>query len=76
MSVMTADPATVATACEIAAVNPPAEEILAGALFGEAAQTIRQLMPTDRWWAQRWFDKATPGEREAMRNLLLQDDGK
>ena len=24
----------------------------------------------DRWWAQRWIDKATPGELAAMRELL------
>ena len=40
----TAAPETVAEACEIATINPPAEAILAGALFGEAAQTIRSLM--------------------------------
>jgi hypothetical protein len=28
------------------------------------------LAPTDRWWAQRWIDKATPGELAAMRELL------
>jgi hypothetical protein len=26
--------------------------------------------PTDEWWAQRWIDKATPGELAAMRRLL------
>jgi hypothetical protein len=25
---------------------------------------------TDRWWAQRWLDKATPGELAAMREIL------
>lgn len=39
-----ASPETVAEACEICTLNPPAEAILAGALFGEAAQTIRSLM--------------------------------
>lgn len=29
------------------------------------------LMSTDTWWAQRWIDKATPGEIAAMRGLLL-----
>lgn len=24
----------------------------------------------DRWWAQRWVDKATPGELAAMREFL------
>ena len=24
----------------------------------------------ERWWAQRWIDKATPGEVAAMRELL------
>lgn len=28
------------------------------------------LAPTDRWWAQRWIEKATPGELAAMRELL------
>lgn len=27
-------------------------------------------VPTDRWWAQRWIEKATPGELAAMRELL------
>lgn len=25
---------------------------------------------TDAWWARRWWEKATPGEREAMRRLI------
>jgi hypothetical protein len=31
---------------------------------------VIELIPTDIWWAQRWIDKATPGEVAAMRELL------
>lgn len=30
-----------------------------------------ELVPTDIWWAQRWIEKATPGQVAAMRALLL-----
>ncbi|TPG48300.1 hypothetical protein [Sphingomonas glacialis] len=45
-----------------------AEETLA-AVTGSVIGT--ELVSTDTWWAQRWIDKATPGEIAAMRELLV-----
>lgn len=42
--------------------------------WAEAIKTlpsqVAPIVPTDKWWAQRWIDKATPGELAAMRELL------
>ncbi|MEG3177768.1 hypothetical protein U1872_16130 [Sphingomonas sp. RB3P16] len=44
------------------------EETLAA---GTASVIVTELVSTDTWWAQRWIDKATPGEVAAMRELLV-----
>lgn len=44
------------------------EETLAAA---PVSLIVTELVSTDTWWAQRWIDKATPGEVAAMRELLV-----
>jgi len=55
-----------------AATVPMASSELEAALALARSQltSVTELRPTDYWWAQRWIDKATPGELAAMRELL------
>lgn len=67
----TAAPETVASACEIATLAPPAEDILAGALFGEAATTINRLLANPSEGAFRMGARAMRDAIEARGKDLV-----
>jgi hypothetical protein len=67
----TAAPETVASACEIATLAPPAEAILAGALFGEAATTINRLLANPSEGAFRMGARAMRDAIEARGKDLV-----
>lgn len=68
-----ADPPTHtdASAFPASVAGSASSELEAALAASTASVGDTELVSTDTWWAQRWIDKATPGELAAMRELLL-----